>query len=139
EMESLDGLFADSFEEGSQPLQLTDENMLFDNEIYEYYISFFQKWFDERKDEILTEKQIEFLNNLKKLSNDIYLTAEEFEEVTGVRWANYSRWLRRIESRILKAWREENPTKQSRKQVHSTARIEFFEGYMRIVECEENL
>lgn len=139
EMESLDGLLADSFEEGSQPLQLTDENMLFDNEMFEYYISFFQKWFDERKAEILTEKQIEFLNNLKKLSNDIYLTAEEFEEVTDVRWANYSRWLRRIESRILKAWREENPTKKSRKQVHNTAKIEYFEEYMRIVECEENL
>lgn len=139
DMESLDGLLSDSYERDAQPLQLTDENMLFDNTMYEYYITFFQKWFNEKKEEILTENQVEFLENLKKCSKDHHLTAEEFEEVTGVRWANYSRWLRRIESRIVKAWKEENPAKQSRKQVYNNARIEYLKEFMRIVDCEDNL
>lgn len=139
DMESLDSLISDSLSTDSTPLQLTDENMLFDNTMYEYYITFFKKWFDKNKEEILTDSQIQFLENLKKCSNDIYLTAEEFEEVTGVKWVNYSRWLKRIEARIASAWKAENPTKQSRKQVYNNARVEYLEQFMTIADNEENL
>lgn len=137
EMSSLDKLM--SGDEDSVPLELSDENMLFDAKMYDYYTSYFQKWLDKNRDEILTAKQAQFLDDLKKCSKDPYLTAEEFEEKTGVKWANYSRWLRRIEDRILKSWKESKPSKQSRRQLFNENRIKFLEEIIEIAEDDENL
>lgn len=136
EMESLDNLLHGDYED-SMPMQLSDENAVFDNTMYSYYITFFQKWFDERRAEILQPSQIKFLDDLKKLSRDHYLTPEEFEEVTGVKWRNYSKRLRRIESSITRAWEKENPTNKSRKQIGTEPKIKYLQGFMELVENAE--
>ena len=134
EFESLDELLSREMEsEASLPVELTDENNVFNNTMYSYYISYFQKWFEENKEDILVDTQLEFLENLKKCSSDPYLTAEEFEEVTGVRWSDYSRRLRRIEARIARAWEKSQPKKKSRKQVADEKILKYLMDYMKIV------
>lgn len=134
EFESLDALLTNDEGAGTMPpINLTDENNLFDNTMYTYYVNHFQKWYEENRDTILAKTQVEFLNNLRKCSNKPYLTAGEFEEITGVKWADYSRRLRKIEERIQKAWDKEKPTKQSRKQVFNVYKIKYFQEYMRIL------
>lgn len=134
EFESLDELLSREVEsEASLPVELTDENNVFNNTMYSYYISYFQKWFEENKEDILVDTQLEFLENLKKCSSDPYLTAGEFEEVTGVRWSDYSRRLRRIEGRIARAWENSQPKKKSRKQVVDEKILKYLQDYMKIV------
>lgn len=134
EFESLDALLTNGEGEDTvPPINLTDENNLFNNTMYTYYVNHFQKWYEENRDTILAKSQVEFLDNLRKCSNKPYLTASEFEETTGVKWADYSRRLRKIEERIAKAWEKEKPVKQSRKQVFNSGRIKFFQEYMTIL------
>lgn len=134
EFESLDELLSNEIgDEPSLPVELTDESNVFNNTMYSYYISYFQKWFEENKEDILVESQLEFLENLKKCSRNPYLTAEEFEEVTGVRWSDYSRRLRRIEGRIARAWEKSQPKKKSRKQVVDEKILKYLQEYMEII------
>lgn len=139
EMESLDSLLSTRPENEDYEIQLSDENLLFDSHMYNYYTTFFQKWFDERREDILTKSQVKLLEDLKRCAKDTHLTAEDFEKETGVRWENYSRRLRAIENRISKAWEEENPTKQSRRQVDTSPQIKYFQEYMDIIADDSNL
>lgn len=137
EMESLDELLYDN-PENISPIQLDDNNNLFSAEEQEYYISFFQQWFNENRERILTKSQVKFLEDIKRLSSDDTLTKEEFEETTGVRWDSRSKRLTRIEDRIRKAWVEENPAKQGRRKVNSQGRINYFKGFMKLVDGDIN-
>lgn len=138
EFESLDELLFKEIEnESSLPVDLTDENNVFNKDMYSYYISYFQKWFDENKEDILIDSQLEYLENLKKCSKDPYLTPEEFEEVTGVMWSDYSRRLKRIERRIARAWEKSQPKKKSRKQVADEKVIKYLQDYMKIVRSDD--
>lgn len=133
EMEGLDNLLTGNFEDNT-PIQLTDENAMFDSTIYSYYMTYFQRWFNKNKESFLVESQLQFLEDLKKLSKDYHLTAEEFEETTGVKWQNYSKRLRTIENSIKRAWEEEQPVKKSRRQVSLEPKIKYAEGFMKLYE-----
>lgn len=133
EMEGLDYLLGDEGED-NPPIQLTDENHLFDATIYDFHVSYFQKWFNEKKDDFLHPSQLKFLEDLKKLSKDHHLTAEEFEETTGVKWRDYSKRMRRLEQAIIRAWEAHQPTQKSRRQISLEPKIEYLQGFLNLLE-----
>lgn len=134
EFESLDNLLTNPDENYINNFyQMTDENNLFNTTMYYYYITHFQKWYEENKEDILAPSQLEFLDNLRRCANKPFLTAEDFEKETGTKWADYSRRIRRIENRIEKAWHKRRPHKQSRKQLYNAPRVTFFQEYIDIV------
>lgn len=76
-----------------------------------YKESFIQAWFRERKEDILTESQIEFLDALEE-ANHLMLeddTNEEIERITNTYRSNIDNKLQRIADRLIKAFKEDYP------------------------------
>lgn len=137
EIESLDSLLNET-PESVAPIQLHNGNNLFSDEEHDYHVSSFQTWFEENREKILTKSQAKFLDDVKRLSNDDYLTQEEFEEVTGVRWDSRSKRLKRIEGRIEKAWIKEEETKDQPKKKAYTGRLKYMMDFMQLVEDDSD-
>lgn len=77
----------------------------------DYKESFIQAWFRERKEDILTESQIEFLDALEE-ANHLLLeddTNEEVERITKTYRSNIDSKLQRIADRLIKAFKEDYP------------------------------
>lgn len=135
--ESLDNLLHENPDD-VEPIQLDNGNRLFGEEEHEYYISFFQKWYQENRESILTKNQRKLLDDLKTVAQDRELTRETFEEATGVSWNNYRDRLRRIEDRIEKAWRKQNPMHQSRRSITTTNRDRYVMELMELIDNPDN-
>lgn len=77
----------------------------------DYKESFIQVWFRDRKEDILTESQIEFLDALEE-ANHLLLdddTNEEIERITRTYRSNIDGKLQRIADRLIKAFKADFP------------------------------
>ena len=77
----------------------------------EYEESFIQTWFTSRKEDILTQSQLEFLEALQE-ANHLLLepgTNKEVEEITNTYRSNIDNKLSRIADRVIKAFKEDYP------------------------------
>lgn len=132
DVDSLDKVLYGNAED-IEPIQLDDGNRLFGEDQHEYYISYFQEWYNDNRESILTKAQVKLLDDLRTVAKDRELTRETFEEATGVSWNNYRDRLRRIEDRIEKAWRKQNPKKKSRRRVSTTKRDAYIKELLELI------
>ena len=137
DIDSLDKMLHENAED-IEPIQLDDGNRLFGADEHEYYISYFQEWYNDNRESILTKAQVKLLDDLKTVARDRELTRESFEEATGVSWNNYRDRLRRIEDRIKKAWRKQAPKKKSRRRVSTAKRDAYIKELLELINNPSN-
>lgn len=137
EFESLDRLLNNPVED-TMGLQLTDKHNVFNTEMYEYYVTYFQKWYRENKEDILTESQLGFMENLERHAGEP-LTGKNYHEITGKNWKHFRRDIERVSTRITNAWNKAKPKTQSRRQLAETPKISFLKEYMDIVKDTRKL
>lgn len=137
EFQSLDALL-NTPPGSTSELQLTDKHNVFNTEMYEYYVTFFQKWYEENKEDILTDSQLVFMENLSKYKGEP-LTGENYNEITGKNWKHFRRDLDRVSTRVASAWELAKPKKQSRRQLTEAPKVDYWTEYMNIVEDTSTL
>lgn len=105
---------------------ITGENNMFSSTMYDYSISFFQKWYQANKNRILTKSQLEFLFNLRKCVKVEGYTSDDVYQVTGTPSADVEKRLNRIAKRIEKAWVNEKPNFKNRLEIERDEELEMW-------------
>ncbi len=137
---SLDKLVSgDDSETALINLLEADSSIFSGNRELSYQMNKFIVWFDENKEEVLTQSQNNFLQDLlliKELDNP---KPEEIKELTGTESHQVNQKLKRIEKRILTAWRKESEEKKlSVKTKQLTKEINKVNEFFKILNEDES-
>lgn len=111
---------------------ITGESNVFSSTMYDYSISFFQKWYQANKSRILTKSQLEFLDNLRKCVKVEGFTPDDVYAVTGTPSADVDKRLNRIAKRIEKAWINEKPNFKNRLEIERDEELEMWNELFRL-------
>lgn len=103
EVLSLDYVYSDSY---TMTEALTTDAQL--NAGHEYHQSWYKRWFDSVKSDVLTTSQLELLADLEGVNVD-EMSVDEFKLLTGIDKSKLNTRLDAIADRILKAYNKQQP------------------------------
>lgn len=140
-VESLDALlFVGEGEEKTLEDFVHSEDNLFNNINDKYYITYFSKWFNDNKHEILTNSQNKLLKDLALCKKVPGYTENDVYEYTGVPSYKINTRLNRISTRVLKAWDKGNHVHiKNRLEMERDSKLEMLAEFIAIAEDESNL
>jgi len=106
----------------------------------DYRYTHFINWYEENKEDILIDSQLELLKNLQKANLVEGYSPKDVEDITGVPSNKINTRLKRIERRILKVWEKENPLGEKTFQdVRRENEINLWEEFIEIMMDQDNL
>jgi len=104
-----------------------------------YQVNKFILWYNEHKEEILTQSQLEFLDNLELIKELNNPTPREIKAVTGTESHQVNQKLKRIRRRIVTAWEEESEQEKKTRRVKKLIKqINKLNEFFTILNEEEN-
>ncbi len=140
EMNSLDSLLEEGSESGNLLDILSEENSMWSSKEEQYSLSYFAEWFEANKKSILTASQLKLLADLKKCRKIEGYTTDDVYEVTGVESFRINTKLKKMATRVEKAWSKENPLNfKNRLEMQRGKELLIWKEVMDLVENDEEL
>lgn len=140
EIGSLDKMLEEGFEGGNLLDILSEDHALWSSKEEEYSLSYFSEWFESNKENILTASQLKLLADMKKCHKVEGYTTNDVYEVTGVESCQINKKMKRMATRIEKAWAKENPLNfKNRLEMQRDKELAIWNEVMDLVEDEEDL
>ena len=140
EMNSLDSLLEEGSESGNLLDILSEENSMWSSKEEQYSLSYFAEWFEANKKSILTASQLKLLADLKKCRKIEGYTTDDVYEVTGVESFRINTKLKKMATRVEKAWSKENPLNfKNRLEMQRDKELLIWKEVIALVEDEEDL
>lgn len=116
-----------------------ESSLFYTNPERSYQMNRFILWFQENKQEILTQSQLDFLEKLELIKELNNPKPAEIKEVTGTESHQVNQKLKRIKNRILTAWEEESEKeKKTSRTKKLVSKINKLNGFFTILNDEDS-